>query len=74
MELELASARSVGSGVLVAHVKWRMVGHIVGGPQRTAQTRTGIFSWVIEERDETPLIVTSHNTDVIEVPPTDPLR
>jgi hypothetical protein len=26
--------REVGQGVVVAHVKWRMVGHEVGGPQQ----------------------------------------
>jgi uncharacterized protein (TIGR02246 family) len=74
MELQLASVRDVGPGIQVAHVKWRMTGHAVGGPQRTMEPRTGLFSWVLRQREGTQEIVSSHNTDVIEVPSGDPLR
>src|SRR5262245_4006087 len=73
MELELASTRDVCRGALVAHVRWRMVGHEVGGRQQTSEPRIGIWSWVIRDRDGRAEIVSSHNTDTTEVPPTHPL-
>ena len=73
MELELAAAKEVGSGVVVAHVQWRMLGHEVGGPQQTSEPRVGIWSWVIRDRDGVLEVVSSHNTDTMEVPATHPL-
>jgi uncharacterized protein (TIGR02246 family) len=73
MELERASTKEVCPGVVVAHVKWRMVGHEVGGPQQTSEPRSGIWLWVIRDRDGRLEIVSSHNTDTMEVPPTHPL-
>lgn len=73
MDLELAAVREVGSGVILAHVKWRMVGHEVGGPEQTSEPRSGIWSWVIRDRDGRLEIVSSHNTDTMDVPPTHPL-
>ena len=73
MELERAATKEVGPGVVVAHVKWHMVGHKVGGPQQTSEPRSGIWSWVIRDRDGRLEIVSSHNTDTTEVPPTHPL-
>jgi uncharacterized protein (TIGR02246 family) len=73
MKLEHAATREVGAGLVVAHVKWRMVGHEVGGPQQTSEPRSGIWSWVIRDHDGRPEIVSSHNTDTMEVPPTHPL-
>jgi uncharacterized protein (TIGR02246 family) len=73
MELECASVREVASGVVVAHVKWRMLGHEVGGPEQTSEPRIGIWSWVIRDRSGRVEIVSSHNTDTMEVPSTHPL-
>jgi uncharacterized protein (TIGR02246 family) len=72
MELECASAKEVGAGVVVVHVKWRMVGHEVGGPQSTSEPRIGIWSWVVRDRDEGPEIISSHNTDTMGVPSNHP--
>jgi len=71
--LECAAIKEVGSGVVVAHVKWRMVGHEVGGPEQTAKPRAGIWSWVIRDQDGRSEIVASHNTDSMQIPPTHPL-
>ena len=71
--LECAAIKEVGSGVVVAHVKWRMVGHEVGGPEQTAKPRAGIWSWVIRDQDARAEIVSSHNTDSMQIPPTHPL-
>jgi len=71
--LELAAFRDLVPGVAVAHVSWRMVGHEVGGPQQTAEPRIGIWSWVIQDRDGNPEIVSSHNTDTMEIPASHPL-
>ena len=73
MQLECAAIKDVDSGVVVAHVKWQMVGHEVGGPDQTSEPRVGIWSWVIRDRAGRPEIVSSHNTDTIEIPPTHPL-
>src|SRR5262249_50101767 len=73
MRLECAAIRQVGSGVQVAHVRWRMVGHEVGGLEQTAEPRLGIWSWVIREHGGRLEIVSSHNTDTMEIPPTHPL-
>ena len=73
MQLELAAVRDVAADVAVAHVKWRMSGHEVGGPEQTSEPRIGIWSWVIRGRDGRLEIVCSHNTDTMEVPPTHPL-
>jgi uncharacterized protein (TIGR02246 family) len=73
MELERAATREVGADVAVAHVKWRMVGHEVGGPQQTSEPRSGIWSWVIRDRAGRLEIVSSHNTDTMEATPTHPL-
>jgi uncharacterized protein (TIGR02246 family) len=73
MALELASVREVAPDVVVAHVKWRMVGHEVGGPEQTPEPRIGIWSWVIRDRDGGVEIVSSHNTDTMPVPPSHPL-
>jgi hypothetical protein len=73
MELERASTKGVGVGVVVAHVKWRMVGHEVGGPQETSEPRAGIWTWVIRDRDAKLEIVASHNTDTMDVPSTHPV-
>jgi uncharacterized protein (TIGR02246 family) len=72
MDLELAAVREVGSSVAVTHVKWRMLGHEVGGPEQTSEPRTGIWSWVIRDRNGRLEIVSSHNTDTMEVPATHP--
>src|SRR5512140_1514389 len=50
MSLELASTREVCRGVVLAHVRWRMVGHEFGGPDQTSEPRTGIWSWVVRDR------------------------
>jgi uncharacterized protein (TIGR02246 family) len=73
MALELASVREVAPDVVVAHVKWRMVGHEVGGPEQTPEPRIGIWSWVIRDRDGGVEIVSSHNTDTMPGPPSHPL-
>jgi uncharacterized protein (TIGR02246 family) len=73
MELEQVATKEVGPGVVVAHVKWRMVGHEVGGPQQTSEARLGIWTWVIGDRNGRPEIVSSHNTDTMEIPPGHPL-
>ena len=73
MKLERASTREVGAGVVVAHVTWRMFGHEVGGPEQTSKPRSGIWTWVIRDRNGRSEIVSSHNTDTMEVPPTHPL-
>jgi hypothetical protein len=73
MELECAATKEVGSGVVVAHVRWRMVGHERGGPEETSEARTGIWSWVIRDRDGRLEIVSSHNTDTMVVPSSHPL-
>ena len=73
MELECAATKEVGSGVVVAHVRWRMVGHELGGPEQTSEARTGIWSWVIRDQEGRLEIVSSHNTDTMEVPSTHPL-
>jgi uncharacterized protein (TIGR02246 family) len=41
MELERAATKEVGAGVVVMHVKWRMVGHERGGPQETSEASNG---------------------------------
>jgi uncharacterized protein (TIGR02246 family) len=73
MELEPASTKEIATNVVVAHVKWRMVGHELGGPQQTPEPRAGIWTWVIRDRDGRPEIVASHNTDTMDVPSTHPL-
>jgi uncharacterized protein (TIGR02246 family) len=73
MQLELAALRDVAPDVAVAHVKWRMIGHEVGGPEQTSEPRIGIWSWVIRDRDGRLEIVCSHNTDTMEVSSTHPL-
>jgi uncharacterized protein (TIGR02246 family) len=73
MELECASIREVCADVVVAHVKWHMVGHHAGGPTQTSEPRTGIWSWVIRRRNDRLEIVSSHNTDTMELPPSHPL-
>jgi len=65
LEFEPASIREIAPGVWVAHVKWRMVGHTVGGPQRTSEPREGVQSFVVRERDGGLEVVASHNTDTI---------
>jgi len=59
MELERAATKEVGAGVVVMHVKWRMAGHERGGPQQTSEPRTGIWSWVIRDREGRLEIVSS---------------
>jgi uncharacterized protein (TIGR02246 family) len=73
VELERAATKEVGAGVVVMHVKWRMVGHERGGPHETSDPRTGIWSWVIRDREGRPEIVSSHNTDTMVVPSPHPL-
>jgi uncharacterized protein (TIGR02246 family) len=73
MKLETAAIREVVPGVVVAHVRWRMVGHEVGGPRQTAEPRIGIWSWVIRDRGGKLEIVSSHNTDTMEMPASHPL-
>jgi uncharacterized protein (TIGR02246 family) len=73
IELERAATKEIGSGVIVAHVKWSMVDHQAGGPEQTAGPRVGIWSWVIRDQDGRSEIVSSHNTDTMEIPPTRPL-
>jgi uncharacterized protein (TIGR02246 family) len=73
MSLELASARKLCPGVVLAHVRWRMIGHEFGGPDATSEPRTGIWSWVVRNRDGSVEIVSSHNTDIVEVPRDHPL-
>jgi uncharacterized protein (TIGR02246 family) len=73
IRLELASAKEVGASVLVAHVRWWMVDHELSGPQQTSEPRVGIWTWVIRDRGETLEIVSSHNTDTMDVPSTHPL-
>ena len=73
MSLELASTREVCPGVVLAHVRWRMIGHEFGGPDHTSDPRTGIWSWVVHDRDGSAEIVSSQNTDTVEVPDDHPL-
>lgn len=73
MTLECAAIREVGPGVVVAHVTWRMAGHEVGGPEQTSEPRVGIWSWVIRDRGGRLEILSSHNTDTMEIPATHPL-
>ena len=73
MKLETAASKEVVPGVVVAHVRWRTVGHEVGGPQQTADARIGIWSWVIRDRSGELEIVSSHNTDTMEVAASHPL-
>jgi uncharacterized protein (TIGR02246 family) len=73
IRLELASAKELGSSVLVAHVRWRMVDRELSGPEQTSEPRVGIWIWVIRDRGETLEIVSSHNTDTMDVPSTHPL-
>jgi len=72
-ELNCASTKEVGPDAVVAHVRWRMTGHEIGGPQETSEPRSGIWSWVIRDRDGRLEIVSSHNTDTMGVPPAHPL-
>jgi uncharacterized protein (TIGR02246 family) len=73
MSLELASIRELCPGVVLAYVRWRMVGHEFGGPDQTSEPRTGIWSWVVRDRGGSAEIVSAHNTDTVEVPPDHPL-
>jgi uncharacterized protein (TIGR02246 family) len=73
MSVELASTKGVCPGVLLAHVRWEMIGHEFGGPDQTSEPRTGIWSWVVRERDGSVEIVSSHNTDTVDVPRDHPL-
>jgi hypothetical protein len=50
-----------------------MIGHEFGGPDQTSEPRTGIWSWVVRDRDGSGEIVSSHNTDTVEVPREHPL-
>ena len=65
MEMQLAGFKEVGSGVGVMHVTWQLAGHGESGPRRTTDTRHGIWSWTIRERDGRLEIVSSHNTDIL---------
>ena len=73
MSLELASTREVCPGVVLAHVRWRMIGHEFGGPDQSSDPRTGIWSWVVCNRDGSSEIVSSQNTDTVEAPDDHPL-
>lgn len=65
MQMRLAAFKRVGSGVGVMHVTWQLEGHGVSGPSRTTDTRRGIWSWTIRDRDGRLEIVSSHNTDIL---------
>jgi uncharacterized protein (TIGR02246 family) len=73
MSLELASTRELCPGVVLAHVRWMMSGHEFGGPGETLEPRTGIWSWVVRDRQGNVEIFSSHNTDTVEVPRDHPL-
>jgi uncharacterized protein (TIGR02246 family) len=73
MSLQLASTREVCPSVVLAHVRWRMIGHEFGGPDHTADPRTGIWSWVIRDRDGRTEIISSQNRDTVDVPRDHPL-
>jgi uncharacterized protein (TIGR02246 family) len=73
MELERAAVKEVRPDVVVAHVRWRMLDHEFGGRDQTSEPRVGLWSWVIRDREGRPEIVSSHNTDTAEIPPTHPL-
>ncbi len=66
MQMQLASFKRVGSGVSVMHVTWQLEGHGESGPRRTTDTRRGIWSWTIRDRDGRLEIVSSHNTDILD--------
>ena len=73
MSLELASTRELCPGIVLAHVRWRMIGHEFGGPDQTSEPRTGIWSWVVRDRDGSAEIISSQNTDTVDVPRDHPL-
>ena len=73
IRLELASAKELGAIIVIAHVRWQMVGHEHSGPEQTSQPRAGIWTWVVRDRGETLEIVASHNTDTMDLAPTHPL-
>jgi uncharacterized protein (TIGR02246 family) len=62
---ELAAFREVSPGVGVAHVTWQLEGHAPSGPRQTTDTRRGIQTWIVVERDGLPEIAAAQNTDAI---------
>ena len=68
MQMQLAAFREIGPGVAVTHITWRFDGHGESGPTRTTETRRGVMSWTVRERDGKVEIISSHNTDLLSPP------
>ena len=62
---ELAAFREVGLGVGVAHVTWQLEGHAPSGPHQTTDSRRGIQTWTVRERNAVLEIVAAQNTDAL---------
>lgn len=68
MTIRLAESREIAPGVAVAHNTWTMNGHDASGPGHTTDTRRGISTWILRDRDGHIEIAASHNTDT-QTPP-----
>lgn len=64
MTLEKVSLRMLGADAAVVHARWRVEGQLdpAGAP---AESRRGVFSWVLQRlADDTWICVSSQNTDI----------
>ena len=68
MQMQLAAFREIAPGVAVTHITWQLDGHGESGPTRTTETRRGVMSWTVRDRDGKVEIISSHNTDVFSPP------
>jgi len=68
MQMQLAAFREIAPGVAVTHITWQLDGHGESGPTRTTETRRGVMSWTVRDRDGKVEIISSHNTDVLSPP------
>ncbi|HEX6489821.1 MAG TPA: SgcJ/EcaC family oxidoreductase [Gaiellaceae bacterium] len=70
MRAQLAAFKEIGPSIGLAHVTWELDGHDQSGSARIADTRRGVMSWTVRDRQGTVEIVSAHNTDTL-APPSD---
>ncbi|HEX7297317.1 MAG TPA: SgcJ/EcaC family oxidoreductase [Pyrinomonadaceae bacterium] len=54
--------RFIRPDLVIAHVLWETKGDIIPN-RKPGEARTGIFTWVVEKREGTWLMIASQNTD-----------
>lgn len=65
IQMQLADFKQVGSGAGIIHVTWQLEGHGQSRPRRTTDTRRGIWTWTVRDRNGRLEIVSAHNTDTL---------